>query len=581
MWGNVAGTRATRRRHRSCLGPARMHRTSRLVVLAAVALVVACSTGNGDAPAAAPVGEGSPSLPPPAGAVTPLPGATPDAVVGTFPKGFLFGTAIAGFQVDMGCPTLPAGTCEDRNSDWYQWITTARILDNSLLHMSKDPPKTGPGFYELYDADLERAAGRGEGQLGNGAFRLSIEWSRIFPRSTEGVTGREALRAVASAEGLAYYHRLFAAMRARKLVPFVTVNHYTLPLWIHDGDLCNQDLDRCIARGKGGWADPNRARITTEIAKYAAFVAAEYGGEVDHWASLNEPFSAVVVAGYLAATEMRSNPPGRTSAWMSISGAKTAASAMVEAHARIYDAVKAADVADADGDGSAADVGIVYPYAEILETGTDPAAYEAAANARWLFEDMFMDGACQGRLDESWSYGPGGAPVRPDLANRCDWVGVNYYFRFPAKPGGLLGTVTSTLVSPYLTFDLLAPFEASPKGLYAALRRASKYGKPLWVTETGTMQDDEHRGAAWITETMSQVRRAIAAGVDVRGYFAWSLMDNYEWNLGAHAKMGLYAVDPVTKARTVREAGRVFGTIAKTRDLPASLEQAYAGAFGP
>jgi len=118
------------------------------------------------------------------------------------------------------------------------------------------------------------------------------------------------LARIASADGIAYYHRLFAAMRKRGLRPFVTVNHYTLPLWIHDGNECNQSLERCIARGVGGWADPNRARIVNEIAKYAAFLGQEYGGEVDDWATLNEPFSAVAVAGYLVATPARSNPPG-------------------------------------------------------------------------------------------------------------------------------------------------------------------------------------------------------------------------------------------------------------------------------
>jgi beta-glucosidase/6-phospho-beta-glucosidase/beta-galactosidase len=126
------------------------------------------------------------------------------------------------------------------------------------------------------------------------------------------------------------------------------------PLWLHDGNACNQSLDECIAQGKGGWADPNRARIVTEIAKYAGFVAEEYGADVDTWATLNEPFSAVVVAGYLVSTPMRSNPPGLSGPWMSTSGAKTAAAAMIEAHARMYDAIKQADVIDADNDGTPA-----------------------------------------------------------------------------------------------------------------------------------------------------------------------------------------------------------------------------------
>jgi beta-galactosidase len=558
--------------------------TSARVLLAASllasAVAVACGVESGDAPPAVAAGGADPQRPADA---TPAPSANASEIgaPGAFPKTFLFGTAIAGFQVDMGCPTLAASACEDRASDWYQWITTKRITDNSLLFMSKDPPSAGPGFYELYEKDLDNAAGKGPAQLGNNALRLSIEWSRIFPKPTFGTSGQAALKAVASAEGVAFYHRVFAAMRARGLAPFVTVNHYSLPLWIHDGNRCNEDLDACIAEGKGGWADPNRARIVNELMKYAGFLAEEYGGEVDRWASLNEPFSAVVVPGYLASTPMRSNPPGRTAAWMSIKGAKTAAAAMIEAHARIYDAIKTFDRKDADGDGTSAEVGMVYPYADILEYGTNTNDYRVAQDARYFFEDMFMDGACEGRLDEGWDQGPGKAPVRADLANRCDFVGVNYYFRFTAKPGGMLGTVTSTLVSPYLTFDLLAPFDANPKGLYAALKRASKYGKPLYVTETGTTQDDEPRGAAWIVETMSQVKSALKDGYDVRGYFAWSLMDNYEWNLGAGTRMGLYQVHPQTKARAMRDAGEAFAAISKARDVPDALVQSYAGAFPP
>lgn len=497
-----------------------------------------------------------------------------------FPRTFLWGAAVAGFQSDPGCPTLPPEQCEDRASDWYQYITTQRILDNPLLFMSKEPPSNGPGFYELYEKDLDNAAGKGASELGSGALRLSIEWSRIFPKPTWGVSSHAALKAIASADGIAFYHRLFAAMKKRGLQPFVTVNHYSLPLWVHDGNACNQDLAACIADGKGGWADPNRARIVNELAKYAAFLGEEYGGEVDRWASLNEPFSAVVVAGYLASTPMRSNPPGLTGPWMNIDGAKTAAAAMVEAHARIYDAIKAYDRVDADGDGKKAEVGIVYPYSEIQKTGTTPEHEQAAANAKYFFEDMFMDGACEGRLDEKWDQGPGKAPVRADLANRCDFIGVNYYFRFPAKPGFLPGGV-SGLISPFMTFDMLAPFEANPHGLYTALKSASKYGKPLYVTETGTTQDDEPRGAAWVVKTLSEVRRAIADGIDVRGYFAWSLMDNYEWNHGMSMKFGLYQVDPTTKARALRDAGVEYAAMSKSRDVPAALEQKYASYFGP
>ena len=116
-----------------------------------------------------------------------------------FPSGFQFGTATAGFQVDMECPTIPAAECEDRNSDWYTYISTNEFLQRDpLLFLSGDPPGLGPGFYELYEEDLDRA----KNELNNTAFRLSIEWSRIFPEPTDGIEGYDALLAVADPKGI-------------------------------------------------------------------------------------------------------------------------------------------------------------------------------------------------------------------------------------------------------------------------------------------------------------------------------------------------------------------------------------------
>src|SRR5581483_360536 len=144
-----------------------------------------------------------------------------------------------------------------------------------------------------------------------------------------------AIKAAASSDALAFYHGVFSAMKARGLTPLVTLNHYTLPSWIHDAYGCHVDLDKCTKRG---WLDHDT--ILHEIAKYAGFAAREFGGEVDLWATLNEPFTAVVVAGFLLPSESRTNPPG---VMLRIPEAKAAAVAMIEAHARMYDAVKAND----------------------------------------------------------------------------------------------------------------------------------------------------------------------------------------------------------------------------------------------
>jgi beta-galactosidase len=508
---------------------------------------------------------------------------TLEPLVGTFPRGFLFGSAIAGFQVDMGCPTLGATRCEDRNSDWYQWITTPRILNNPILFMSKDPPSSGPGFYELYNADLDRTGGKGANELGGNGFRFSFEWSRIFPGATYGKSTFAELKAAASPDALTFYHNMLNGMKARGITPTATVNHYSLPLWIHDGNLCNDSLipgnglQNCINANKAGWANPNRSIITNEIAKYAGFLAKEFGADIDLWATENEPFSAVVIPGYLVATPTRSNPPGLSGVYMNVSAAKTATTALIEAHAKMYDAIKQADTIDADGDGKPAQVGLVFPFSKIEPLTNNAGDADAAAKAQYFFHDLFMQGIAEGRLDENWDKGPGKGTIRPDLQNKLDWLGVNYYFRFYAQNTTIAPV---GFISPLINFNLTRAFdEEHPQGIEKAIQLASRYGVPMYVTETGTYQDNERRGAGWIVETLAGTKRAIDAGADVRGYFSWSLMDNYEWNHGMQLRFGLYAVDLKTKVRTPRESLFTYRTLIKERDVSAAMRAKYTGVF--
>jgi len=476
---------------------------------------------------------------------------------GSFGSDFLLGTAIAGFQTEMGCPTLPPARCEDRASDWYAWITTPALLADPNLHLSGDQPSRGPGFYELYEADLDRAAH----ELHGNALRLSIEWSRVFPTATDGLDG-ESLRAAASADALAWYHAVFKAMRARGLQPFVTLHHYTLPAWIHDAPGCHQDLSHCAARG---WLD--KERIVREIAKYAGFVAREFGGEVDLWATLNEPFTAVVLAGFVLPSADRSNPPGVTLRWAE---AKAANQAMIEAHARMADAVHANDTVSAFG-GKAAQVGIVYNLQSV--SAADPKSLldqTAARNLAYLMNEQFLNGALKGDLDANLD---GQIVHRPDLGGKTDFLGINYYVRATAK--GLVQPYFPT-EAPLMTFDPFAlDLRGDASGIGEALAAGAKYGLPIYVTETG-IEDLADSGAAesWIGETLWRVQQARASGVPVRGYFYWTLMDNYEWNHGMTMRLGLYAVDPAdaSKRRTARpRAAGALARIAAARSVPPDL----------
>lgn len=486
--------------------------------------------------------------------------ATP-APAPTFRKGFLWGASIAGFQVDMGCPTLGAD-CLDPNSDWYQFVSSPAAFSSLANIVTFEPITNGPGHWELFAQDYARA----KADMGLSTIRLSLEWSRIFPSSTEGVDGFDALKARANPKALATYHAMFAALKAQGLGVMVTLNHYTLPLWIHDGAACHKDLAGCSPRG---WLD--REKIVREIAKYAGFVAREFGGEVDTWGTLNEPF-AVVLPGFLLPGKDRVNPPGVS---LQFAAAREAMVAMIEAHARMYDAVKANDTVDADGDGTAAWVGLVYSTTPIRPKNPDDARdRKAAENAYYLYNLAFLDGAINGALDPDLDGVKD--PVRDDLKGRMDWLGLNYYTRTVVKWAPAL-----TDLSKLATIDVLdlQVFTEDPAGLTeVALDLHQRYRLPMIVTENGTVDpNDDGTANRWISRHLQALAKAIAQGADVRGYFYWSLIDNYEWNQGMIPRYGLYAVDTAdpNKRRTPRKAVATLKAIVELNDVPKALAAQY------
>ncbi|MBS1117954.1 MAG: putative glycoside hydrolase family protein [Deltaproteobacteria bacterium] len=481
------------------------------------------------------------------------------------PEGFLIGTSTAGFQVDMGCPTLPASQCVDANSDWYQFVTSPDTIALSHTHLvGEDPAVVGPGHWELYEHDFDLAQADG-----HTVFRMSLEWSRIFPTSTVGIEGFDPLHAIANPDALAHYHAVFAALRARGLEPYVTLNHYSLPSWIHDGLGCTLDFDHCTARG---WADP--ATIVPEIAKYAGFVAREFGGEVDLWATENEPF-AIVLPGYVMPSETRSNPPAQN---LLPAAAKIVFNALIDAHARMYDAIHAADTVDASGHGVAANVGLVYAMAPVApQDPSNPKDVKAAENVFYLWNMAFLNAVVGGVLDANLD---GNGVPRADLANRMDHLGINYYVRPTIQ--GTDGPVLPDL-SPLTTFNpfTLTQDQVYPRGMYELVMFVhEQFDLPMFITENDGQaiprgDVDAEQGA--LVETLQWLARAANEGADVRGYMYWSLIDNYEWNHGTTLPFGLYQVDPhdPQKTRVPRPTAQLLARIAKGHAIAGDLVGRY------
>jgi beta-galactosidase len=344
--------------------------------------------------------------------------------------------------------------------------------------------------------------------------------------------------------------------------PVVTLNHYTLPSWIHDAYTCHVDFNSCQARG---WADP---RIVHEITKYAAFAAQEFGGEVDRWVTLNEPAN-VAITGYLAGAPNRVAPPG-----LSLRGdlLKIVFGQMILAHAAMYEAVHAFDQVDADRDGVKAEVGLVSsiePAQPADPTKSDDV--QAAKNYVYLTSGVLLNAFARGDVDTGFN---GQSVHVAALEHHMDFLGVNYYAH--ATVHGYPTSLFPSL-SPLLTFnpnEVVNDYDRS-QGLYEALKYVAQYGLPMYVTETGRTDPlDDGTAPRWIVETLQWVQRAMKEGTPVRGYFYWTLTDNYDWNQGMSIRMGLFGVN-ANKARFARKGVRVFRQIAEEREIPGRLQRLY------
>ena len=456
----------------------------------------------------------------------------------SFPEGFQWGAAMAGFQVDPGCPTMAAEDCEDSNSDWYQWTTDPELIANSGNHLSGDPLSMGPGHWELYPEDFERAAN----ELNLTTLRVSLEWSRLFPEDPGDVDTVEDLASHVDADAVEQYTRYLEAMKTAGITPMVTLNHYTLPLWIHDGKACNDDIETCE---DAGWADPER--MIKAIGLYSGFCAMTFGDQVDLWATINEPF-AIVLAGYMFPSAERTNPPGVINPALALE----VAFSLAEAHGEMYRMVHAYD--------DNARVGGVPNLVAVRPSDPDnPDDVQAAENLDYVYNRAWMNAALKGEFDRDLD----GVidEVRDDMG--MDFIGVNYYTRITAK------YVPISLVPgyPMLNFFPENTWEEYNPGLGEVARLAHEYDRPIMITETGTPDMD---GAAdrVLKPALEGLLDAIDDGVEVEGLYFWSLIDNYEWNHGMDMRFGLYAVDTDTKERTLTGVGSAYAEIAATNALP-------------
>ncbi|MBX3274377.1 MAG: glycoside hydrolase family 1 protein [Sandaracinaceae bacterium] len=408
----------------------------------------------------------------------------------------------------------------NHHNDWWDWEARPGAIADG--ERSGDAAGWWAGRAE---EDLARAAA-----LGQNAHRMSLEWSRLEPEP--GRFDRAAFDR---------YRAILDAARALGLEVALTLNHFTLPSW---------------AAKLGGWTHPNLPALFEGFADRAA---RELGDRVALWATLNEPS----VLAWMAYAGDRW-PPGEKR----LPSAFVAMRHMLEAHARGYEAVHRVL--------PHAEVGLVLNMPWFVPADPSRRLDRVAASLQdWAFSGAMLHALRHGelRFPLSWT-----RRRAPSLAGRLDWVGLNYYGRFdvrfdPRAAGSAFGRHVQEPTVKTEHNDWGRP---SPEGMVAQLERLAALGVPLYVTENGMFDPDDTRRPRYLVEHVEALERAIARGLDVRGYFVWSLVDNFEWAEGWSTPFGLYALDRASGARTPRRSAEVYAAICRAREVPTALRTARA-----
>lgn len=417
-----------------------------------------------------------------------------------FPADFLFGVATAAYQIE-GSSFGGAGS-----SHWDSFAATpGNVADGTDGAIACD-------HYHRWEEDLDLIR---DGNFD--AYRFSTSWARMMP---DGVTPNP--------EAFDFYDRLVDGMLARGLKPVLTLYHWDLP------------SDLAV---KGGWTNRD---IAARFADYSRAVMARLGDRVAMTATLNEPWCISWLSHFLGI-----HAPG-------LRDIRAAAHAM---HHTLLAHTTAMQALRADGHDN---LGIVLNF-ETAHPATRSAADMAAAARqdaiynRWFLEALTGGGypatAMEGlapHLPKDWQ-----ADMEA-IAAPLDWIGINHYTRGMYRATAGAWPATEAVPGPLPKTQI--GWEIRPEGLYEFLLRikAQAPGLPVYVTENGMAWDDRVEGGQvddkvrrdYIRDHMAAARRAMDAGVDLRGFFQWSLLDNYEWSQGYGPRFGIVHVDYDTQTRT-------------------------------
>jgi beta-glucosidase len=453
-----------------------------------------------------------------------------------FPRNFVWGAATAAYQIE--------GAVAEGNRGTSIWDSFSRqpgaIADGTTGDVAVD-------HYHRYREDIATMA-----DLGLGAYRFSIAWPRIQP------SGRGAVNRA----GLDFYRELAEGLLEKDIVPWATLYHWDLP----------QDLEDA-----GGWMNRDTA---DRFAEYAGETVRALGDLVTNWITLNEPWCSAFL-GYASGD----HAPGRQLG----TDAARAAHTLLLGHGRGVEAIRAAS-ADAR-------VGITLNLYAVEPASELPADIDAARRIDGLSNRLFLDPVLSGAYpedvlrdlgQENWFAENASAEDLATISAPIDFLGINYYSKHTTAADGGQQGASSLPGSEFVRMvDTGAPktqmgWEIHPDGLIDVVQMAHRAAPhlPIYITENGSAYEDrlEPDGAvddperlAYLQSHLEACRVAISQGLPLHGYFAWSLMDNFEWAWGHSRRFGLYYVDYATQRRIPKTSARWMASMLAADDVKETL----------
>ena len=411
----------------------------------------------------------------------------------------------------------------NQNNDWSQWEA-----EPDRIHQNQRAGAACDWWGGRWREDFDRAA-----EMGQNSHRLSLEWSRLEPAPGEWDVSAEKT-----------YREILSGARSRGLAPMVTLHHFTNPQWL---------------MAKSDWAEPE---VVEHFAAYTRRVVEAFGDLTGHWVTINEP-NVYAYSGYASGDF----PPGKQDFGDAIEVMKN----MTRAHARAYRIIHNLQ--------PHAQVGLAHHYRSMIPAQALHPLNKVVANLRSnLFNNTIPIACAEGVFKLPWR-----TIEMPEAKGTQDFFGLNYYTREqiafdPLAPGEMFGRGFFPEGADLSPTKFIAN---EPDGFWQALKWAHTFNLPIYVTENGVEDEDDGLRQRYLVQHIRRLWDAVNFNWRVKGYYHWSLVDNFEWERGWSQRFGLWQLDPATQERTKRRSADLYAAICQEGALTSEMVEEFTPELVP